>query len=147
MALGGKFLVWLKSKTGHNERGKKERSVVMITRKTEVRERVSVSLKGQGGRGNCRHGKMMQIQAKKTYFNLWNIYFGFWNSLRYGRIELPPKNNGKIWTKFARGFGGVSVTCEFPRNFAFYLEFPFSRLLSGIDYVHRRASSLTFFFL
>ena len=47
----------------------------------------------------------------------------------------------------ARGDGGVSVSCEFPPNFAFYLEFPFSRLLSGIDYVHRRASSLTFFIL
>ena len=93
----------------------------MITRKTEMRVRVSVSLKGQGGQDSCRHGKMMQNQAQKESFNFWNIYFGFRNSLHFGRIELPPKNKGKIRTKFARGDGGVSVTCEFPPNFAFYL--------------------------
>lgn len=36
----------------------------MSTRKTEMRVRVSLSLKGQGGRSSCRHGKMMQLLAK-----------------------------------------------------------------------------------
>ena len=62
--------------TDHNERERKGTAAVMSSRKTEMRVRVSLSLKGQGGRGSRRHGKMLQILTKKhvSSFNLWNEY-------------------------------------------------------------------------
>ena len=54
--------------TDHNERERKGTAAVMSSRKTEMRVRVSLSLKGQGGRGSRRHGKMLQILTKKTCF-------------------------------------------------------------------------------
>ena len=103
--------------------GKKERSVVMITRKTEMRVRVSVSLKGQGGQDSCRHGKMMQNQAQKESFNFWNIYMGFGTLYTTAELSYPLKTKVKSGQNLQGGMVGCQSLVNFPQILHFIYNF------------------------
>ena len=65
------------------ERKEVRGTVVMSSRKTETRVRVSLSLKGQGGRGSCRHEKITKLLAKNVFqlsIFMTYTYIGFQNS-------------------------------------------------------------------